>query len=162
MFSARGTRLPDPTDALKEFTDVIKGAVVPIEDSNVNVDGFTPPSINKYMGGALIVLRDLNPPLAPKEIRGRIEGQRHVTVPNTIMHYAEGKDGRDWLLLHTLEPHSHGEDRWITLGLDREAMLLVICHTWREYEDGVIRCRIISARKATKNQARQYRAGRRA
>ena len=26
------------------------------------------------------------------------------------MHYAEGKDGRDWLLLHTLEPHSHGED----------------------------------------------------
>jgi len=56
-------------------------------------------------------------------------------------------------------PHSHaGEDRWITLGMDAHDQLLVICHTWLEAAEGAVRCRIISARKATKTEARQYRA----
>jgi len=54
--------------------------------------------------------------------------------------------------------HSAGEDRWITLGLDSHGRLLVICHTWREGEAGAARCRIISARKATNTEARQYRS----
>ncbi|MBI4662194.1 MAG: BrnT family toxin [Verrucomicrobia bacterium] len=51
-----------------------------------------------------------------------------------------------------------GEDRWITLGMDAHGQLLVASHTWREAGEGTTRCRIISARKATKTEARQYRA----
>ena len=53
--------------------------------------------------------------------------------------------------------HSESEDRWITLGLDSQGQLLVVCHTWRELDKGAASCRIISARKATKTEARQYR-----
>ena len=53
--------------------------------------------------------------------------------------------------------HSASEDRWITLGLDSQGQLLVVCHTWREMDKGAASCRIISARKATKTEARQYR-----
>ena len=53
--------------------------------------------------------------------------------------------------------HSEREDRWITLGLDSQGQLLVACHTWRELGGGTASCRIISARKATKTEARQYR-----
>jgi len=52
--------------------------------------------------------------------------------------------------------HSGEEDRWITLGLDAEGRLLVVCHTWREDETGA-RCRIISARKASINESKHYR-----
>jgi uncharacterized protein len=51
-----------------------------------------------------------------------------------------------------------GEDRWITLGMDNHGQLLVVCHAWREAAEGAARCRIISARRATKTEARQYRA----
>src|SRR2546427_604643 len=53
--------------------------------------------------------------------------------------------------------HSESEDRWITLGMDSQGQLLVVCHTWRELGEGAASCRIISARKATKAEARQYR-----
>ena len=53
--------------------------------------------------------------------------------------------------------HSESEDRWITLGLDSQGQLLVVCHTWRESGESAANCRIISARKATKTEARQYR-----
>jgi predicted ATP-grasp superfamily ATP-dependent carboligase len=39
----------------------------------------------------------------------RREGERHVAVPNTFLRSARSVDG-DWLFLHALEPHSHGED----------------------------------------------------
>lgn len=51
-----------------------------------------------------------------------------------------------------------GQDRWITLGMDDHGQLLVVCHTWREAGEVAARCRIISARKATRTEARQYRA----
>jgi uncharacterized protein len=54
--------------------------------------------------------------------------------------------------------HSKDEDRWLTLGLDNQGILLVVSHTWREKDDGGTRCRIISARKATKKEARHYHA----
>lgn len=47
--------------------------------------------------------------------------------------------------------HSVDEARYITLGLSRRSRLLLIAHTDR---DGAIR--IISARKATKNERRFY------
>ena len=50
--------------------------------------------------------------------------------------------------------HSEEEDRFILLGLDCSLRLLVVCHCHRESENTI---RIISARKATKNETRQYR-----
>ena len=54
--------------------------------------------------------------------------------------------------------HAADESRWITLGMDTHGQLLIVCHTWRESNEGVARCRIISARKATKTEAKQYRS----
>ena|SRR5665213_843907 len=55
------------------------------------------------------------------------------------------------------QKHSADEERWITLGLDNRGQLLVVCHTWRETETGATSCRIISARKAGRKEAAQYR-----
>lgn len=48
------------------------------------------------------------------------------------------------------------EDRWITMGMDRTGVLLVVCHTFREESATSARIRLISARKPTKNEAKQY------
>ena len=52
--------------------------------------------------------------------------------------------------------HSLDEDRWITLGLDQNGMLLVLCHTFRIVSGNGAVMRIISARKATKKEMKQY------
>ena len=49
--------------------------------------------------------------------------------------------------------HSQDEDRFILLGLSSALRILIICHCYRE-NDQVIR--IISARKANRNEQRQY------
>ena len=49
--------------------------------------------------------------------------------------------------------HSGDEDRFILLGISSGLRLLVICHCYKE-DDMVIR--IISARKANKNEQKQY------
>lgn len=49
--------------------------------------------------------------------------------------------------------HSMDEDRFVILGVSSMANILVVCHCYRE-SDTVIR--IISARKATNNETRQY------
>lgn len=51
----------------------------------------------------------------------------------------------------TRQDHVHGEERWITVGLDALARILTVVYTWRE--DTI---RIISARPATPNERRQY------
>ena len=53
--------------------------------------------------------------------------------------------------------HSQEEERWITLGLDRGRALLVVSHTYREETETTAWIRMISARKATRREARQYR-----
>ena len=50
--------------------------------------------------------------------------------------------------------HSVDEDRFILLGLSNKLNLLVVCHCYKENDDII---RIISARKATKNETKQYR-----
>jgi len=37
------------------------------------------------------------------------EGQRQFVVPNSYVTYGQGQTGHDFLFLHLLEPHSHGE-----------------------------------------------------
>ena len=54
------------------------------------------------------------------------------------------------------EQHSDEEERWITLGLDQTAALLVISHTYHEEAANSARVRLISVRKATKNETKQY------
>jgi uncharacterized DUF497 family protein len=49
--------------------------------------------------------------------------------------------------------HSEEEDRFILLGFSSSLKLLVVCHCYREKESVI---RIISARKATKTEARNY------
>lgn len=49
--------------------------------------------------------------------------------------------------------HLQEKERFIILGLSQKANLLVVCHCYRA-SDTVIR--IISARKATKTESRQY------
>ena len=49
--------------------------------------------------------------------------------------------------------HSKSEDRFVLLGMSRKPRLLLVCHCYRE-DDELIR--IISARKATSAEARQY------
>jgi uncharacterized DUF497 family protein len=54
------------------------------------------------------------------------------------------------------EEESSDEDRWITMGLDRTGLLLVVCHTYRKETESSAKIRLISARKSTKNEAKQY------
>lgn len=49
--------------------------------------------------------------------------------------------------------HSREEERFIILGFSKRANLLVVCHCYRKSESVI---RIISARKATKSEERQY------
>jgi len=49
--------------------------------------------------------------------------------------------------------HSAEEDRFIILGLSKLLNLLVVCHCYRE-DDEIIR--IITARKATKKEKKEY------
>ena len=49
--------------------------------------------------------------------------------------------------------HSDEEDRFILLGLSLKPQVLVVCHCFRESEAVV---RIISARKADKDEEREY------
>jgi uncharacterized protein len=55
--------------------------------------------------------------------------------------------------------HSNDEERWITLGLDETGNLLVTVHTFLEVARNISRVRIISARKATKQEKHQYEEG---
>lgn len=55
--------------------------------------------------------------------------------------------------------HSTQEDRWITLGLDLNGVLRVVVHTYKEDSSGIRTIRIISARKATRNEMRDYERG---
>ena len=54
------------------------------------------------------------------------------------------------------DQHSEEEERWITLGLDETGVLLVLSHTYHEETENSARVRLISARKATKNEKKQY------
>lgn len=75
----------------------------------------------------------------------RVAFQRAATIfldPKAISEF-DAKESKD-------------EDRWITLGLDQAGVLLVVSHTFREERRTSARIRLISARKATKNEAKYY------
>ncbi|MCC7458188.1 MAG: BrnT family toxin [Nitrospira sp.] len=51
------------------------------------------------------------------------------------------------------DPDAHGEQRFVTLGMDALGRILVVVHTPRGD-----RIRLISARKASRGESRQYHA----
>lgn len=51
------------------------------------------------------------------------------------------------------EAHSKQEDRFILIGFSFKYNLLVVCHCYRQNESVI---RIISARKATKTEKKEY------
>jgi len=54
------------------------------------------------------------------------------------------------------QDHSQEEDRWLTMGIDRAGSVLILSHTFQQIDSDTCRVRIISARKATKSEIRQY------
>ena len=64
----------------------------------------------------------------------------------------------DPLHLSVLDEKRHSEERWITLGQSATGELLVVIHTYKETLEHEI-IRIISARKATKKETKQYEEG---
>ena len=54
------------------------------------------------------------------------------------------------------EWHGGNEERWITLGLDAQTFFVVVHHTYREKDEQAAYVRIISARKATKKEIKQF------
>jgi uncharacterized protein len=55
------------------------------------------------------------------------------------------------------DEHSSDEERFLILGFSYQLRMLVVCHCYRESNDLV---RIISARKASKPERKQYQQGR--
>jgi uncharacterized DUF497 family protein len=54
------------------------------------------------------------------------------------------------------EEHSEREERWISLGRDRQGSVLVLIHTFLEVSADECKIRIISARQANRREIRQY------
>lgn len=54
------------------------------------------------------------------------------------------------------EEHSEQDERWVTLGLDSSAGLLVAVHTFEQVDAARCRIRLIPGRKATKKEVGQY------
>ena len=55
------------------------------------------------------------------------------------------------------EEHIEREDRWITMGLEKNGKLLIVVHTFQQVDENFCKIRIISARKATRMEAGKYR-----
>ncbi len=59
----------------------------------------------------------------------------------------------------TIYDESHDikdEERWITLGISSTGKMLVVIHTYKKINNELYLIRLISSRKATKNEQRQY------
>lgn len=52
--------------------------------------------------------------------------------------------------------YSESEDRWITMGISEKGRLLIVIHTFREESEDAVTIRIISSRKATKQETKTY------
>jgi len=55
---------------------VEKNVVVPITSNYQSLNGFVPPDLARYTGGAAIVLNKIEPPLSPAKVKERINWQR--------------------------------------------------------------------------------------
>jgi uncharacterized protein len=66
----------------------------------------------------------------------------------------------DPLALSLLDKESgQGEERWVTIGRNPASNLLLVVHTYIELSTERAAIRIISARRPTRREARQYEEG---
>lgn len=90
----------------------------------------------------------------------RFEWDENKNAINKKKHHIAFEEARtvfydeDALVIDDPE-HSDEEARFIILGFSRNANLLVVCHCYRQSETVI---RIISARKATISESKQYHA----
>ena len=88
----------------------------------------------------------------------RFEWDENKNIANRKKHNISFEEAQtafydDNALLIDDPDHSEEEERFILLGFSFRAKLLVVCHCYRQSESVI---RIISARKATKNEERAY------
>ena len=88
----------------------------------------------------------------------RFEWDENKNIANRKKHNISFEEAQtafydDNALLIDDPDHSEEEERFILLGFSFRANLLVVCHCYRQSESVI---RIISARKATKNEERAY------
>ena len=57
--------------------------------------------------------------------------------------------------INIMDRIENGEERWQTLGMVGDVVLLLVAHTFAEQEDDEV-VRIISARKATRKERQKY------
>ena len=58
------------------------------------------------------------------------------------------------------DDHSDSEERWVTMGRAANGTLVVVSHTYREVGVNAANVRIISARRGTSHERRQYESDR--
>ncbi len=64
---------------------------------------------------------------------------------------------RDSKAISIFDPdHSETEDRWLTMGISDKGRLLIVIHTFREDSKYTATVRIISSRKASKQETKAY------
>ena len=52
--------------------------------------------------------------------------------------------------------HSEFEERWFSVGLASNGTMLSIAYLWAESEPGLVKIRLITARRATAREIRSY------
>jgi uncharacterized DUF497 family protein len=55
--------------------------------------------------------------------------------------------------------HSHTEDRWFSIGCASNSAMLSVVYLWSDADPATTKIRLISARKATKNEIIHYQEG---
>ena len=55
--------------------------------------------------------------------------------------------------------HSETEERWLSVGIARNGVLISLVYLWSETDPAAIKVRIIPARRATQAERRQYEEG---
>lgn len=56
------------------------------------------------------------------------------------------------------QDHDEDEDRWVTMGISNPGTLVVVVHTFREAGVDEFVVRVISARRATRKELKNYEA----
>ena len=88
----------------------------------------------------------------------RFEWDERKANTNLIKHGISFEEAKtvffDESALIIVDPACFEEDRFLILGFSADAKLLVVCHCYRSGEEVI---RIISARKATRNESNYYK-----
>ncbi|MGO9459456.1 MAG: BrnT family toxin [Rhodomicrobium sp.] len=76
-------------------------------------------------------------------------------APESVNHATNTCARNFWVRLLD-DAHGSDEERWVTIGLSRAINLMVVVHTYVEFDEHRVYIRIISARRPTRNEKRQY------